>query len=121
MGIKTGLIMCQDINLTDTATSCQAAIPHKKLPISEIMGLDSSLGVFSLEEDGSFYLKVMADKPFQIRLWMKKEMLFRACDWIWLRPNERRGCVGCHEDQELVPENRIPLAVKKAPVKIPII
>jgi hypothetical protein len=28
--------------------------------------------------------------------------------------------VGCHEDPEMVPENRIPLAVKKPPVLIPV-
>jgi hypothetical protein len=39
---------------------------------------------------------------------------------MWLRPNERRGCVGCHEDHELVPDNRVPLSVKKPPVKIPV-
>ena len=39
--------------------------------------------------------------------------------WIWLRPNERRGCIGCHEDHEMVPENRVPLAVKTSPVNIP--
>jgi hypothetical protein len=39
---------------------------------------------------------------------------------MWLRPNERRGCVGCHEDPELVPANRVPLAVKKNPVGVPV-
>jgi len=28
--------------------------------------------------------------------------------------------VGCHEDNELVPENRVPLSVKKPPVIIPV-
>ena len=41
--------------------------------------------------------------------------------WIWLRPNERRGCVGCHEDHEMVPGNIQPVAVKFPPVSIPVI
>jgi hypothetical protein len=63
----------------------------------------------------------MADKPFKIRTIDKDgNVLHGPCDWIWLRPNERRGCVGCHEDQEMVPENRVSLAVKKSPVVIPV-
>jgi hypothetical protein len=85
------------------------------------MGIDSSLGVVQVEEDGSFYLKVMADKPFRIQTIDKNgHVLQGPCGWIWLRPNERRGCVGCHEDHEMVPENRVPLAVKILPVTIPV-
>jgi hypothetical protein len=40
--------------------------------------------------------------------------------WLWIRPNERRGCVGCHEDNEMVPANRLANAVKKAPVAVPV-
>jgi hypothetical protein len=39
---------------------------------------------------------------------------------MWIRPNERRGCVGCHEDHEQTPENRVPLAVKNLPVNVPV-
>jgi hypothetical protein len=28
--------------------------------------------------------------------------------------------VGCHEDHEIAPENRIPLAVKSQPVALPV-
>ena len=31
------------------------------------MGIDSILGLVKVEEDGSFYLKVIADIPFRIR------------------------------------------------------
>jgi hypothetical protein len=77
--------------------------------------------VVQVEEDGSFYLKVMADTPFQIRtLDDKGNVLNSSCSWMWLRPNERRGCVGCHEDPEIVPDNRVVFAVRKAPVIIPV-
>ena len=33
----------------------------------EIVGIDSSLGIVDVEEDGSFYLKIIADKPFRIQ------------------------------------------------------
>ena len=117
--IKTGLIMCQDVNVEDNPAKI-SGVMLKKISKVEIMGIDSSLGVFKPSGDGSFYLKVIADKPFQIRTLDEMGNVIRKCDWIWLRPNERRGCVGCHEDQDIVPDNRIPLAVRKAPVGIPV-
>ena len=86
-----------------------------------IIGIDSALGEINVERDGSFYLKVIADTPFQIQtIDDKGNVVGEPCGWIYLRPNERRGCVGCHEDPEMVPENKYPLAVKKAPVNVPV-
>jgi hypothetical protein len=117
MGVKTGLLMCQDINVSNVQTS---TIVSKASRI-KIVGIDSTLGYVDVAEDGSFYLKVMADKPFQIQTVDKDGRVSRSsCGWIWLRPNERRGCVGCHEDPENVPANRVPLAVKTSPVVIPV-
>lgn len=116
MGVKTGLLLCQDINVLDMKPSAT----FSKSSRIRIMGIDSTLGFVDVAEDGSFYLKVMADKPFQIQTVDKDGNVSRSsCGWIWLRPNERRGCVGCHEDPEIVPGNRVPLSVKKSPVIIP--
>jgi hypothetical protein len=120
MGVKTGLLLCQDLNISDLEYAGIAS-SHSKAYQIEVIGIDSSLGVVQAEKDGSFYLKVMADKPFKFRaLDDKGNALGKSCDWIWIRPNERRGCVGCHEDHEMVPENRLPLAVKNLPVNIPV-
>lgn len=116
MGVKTGLLLCEDVNTPNGVTSLPAVKPINRI---EIIGIDSTLGVVDIAEDGSFYLKVMADKPFKIRSIDKDGKIHDSCDWMSLRPNERRGCVGCHEDPELVPGNRIPLSVKKSPVIIP--
>jgi hypothetical protein len=116
--IKTGLIVCQDVNLLEPQIA-HTSPPPTKTSYIEIMGIDSLLGVIQPEEDGSFYLKVIANKPFQIRSVNKEGHITQKCDWIWLRPNERHGCIGCHENHELVPENRIPLAVKKPPISVP--
>ncbi len=117
--VKTGLIMCQDVNVVDPGLSGKISQMPKGKSI-EVLGIDSLLGVADVEEDGSFYLKVKANTPFRIQTIDKSGKVINGpCDWIWLMPNERRGCVGCHEDHEMTPENRIPLAVKKGPVKIP--
>jgi hypothetical protein len=116
MGVKSGLLMCQDINVPDR----QPTSSFSKASRIKIIGIDSTLGYVDVAEDGSFYLKVMADKPFQIQIVDKDgHVTNSSCGWIWLRPNERRGCVGCHEDPEIVPGNRVPLAVKKSPVIVP--
>ena len=119
MGVKTGLIMCQDINMTDIQSSgIKASLPMASR--IEIMGIDSTLGIVDVAADGSFYLKVIADKPFRIQTIDKNgKVLMGPGAWIWLRPNERRGCVGCHQDPEMVPGNKVPLAVQKEPVNIP--
>ena len=120
MGVKTGLLLCQDIHVLDLQSQHMPSAIPKAVGI-EVLGIDSTLGVVQVEEDGSFYLKVMADKPFRIRTVDKNgQRLEGPCGWIWLRPNERRGCIGCHEDRELVPENKQPLSVKKPPVIIPV-
>lgn len=120
MGVKTGLLLCQDISLSDQQSTANASSFPKASRI-EMIGIDSTLGVVQVEEDGSFYLKVIADTPFQIRTIDEKgNVLHGPCGWIWLRPNERRGCVGCHENPEMVPGNRVPLSVKKSPVNIPV-
>ena len=119
MGVKTGLILCQDINVSDSRLSDKAAASHRSARI-EIVGIDSTLGFVDVETDGSFYLKVTADTPFKMQTVDKDgKVLHNSSAWIWLRPNERRGCVGCHQDPEMAPSNRVPLSVNKSPAVIP--
>ncbi|MCK4466246.1 MAG: hypothetical protein KAU83_11095 [Bacteroidales bacterium] len=116
---STGLLFCQDINVTATQHDTNLLFLSKATKI-EVLGIDKSLGIVPVEEDGSFYLKIFADTPIQLQTIDENGKIVRGPSaWIWLRPNERRGCVGCHEDHELVPENKVPLSVKKSPVYIP--
>jgi len=118
--VKTGLLLCQDINFLNTHGKNNLSVINKAGKI-EVIGVDTTYGVVEVEEDGSFQLKVMADTPFRIRTLDKDgNVVGGPCSWLWLRPNERRGCIGCHEDPELVPDNIVSLAVKKPPVIIPV-
>jgi hypothetical protein len=63
-----------------------------------------------VEEDGSFNIEVPANKPIRLQTVDAKGQVLRTCAWIWARNHESRGCIGCHEDGELVPENRFPKA-----------
>jgi hypothetical protein len=119
-GVKTGLILCQNLNVTGLQ-SPESEFNFAKADRVEIMGIDSSLGVIKAQKDGSVFLKVAADMPFRIITKDKdNKVIGGPGSWLYLRPNERRGCVGCHEDQEIVPSNRYSLAVGKLPVPVPV-
>ena len=116
---STGQLFCQDINVT--AKPYDNLAEAVEASMIEVLGLDESMGIVPVEEDGSFYLNVLADTPFRIQtLDDKKQVVNGPSGWLWVRPFERRGCVGCHEDPELVPKNFVPLSVKKQPVSIPV-
>ena len=119
MDIKTGLLLCQDVNFTDMQSSEDINSDSKAVKI-EVMGIDTSLGIVDVEKDGSFYLKLLADTPFRIQSMDESGNVVNGPgSWLYLRPNERRGCVGCHENNEQVPLNKQPLSVKKEPIIIP--
>jgi hypothetical protein len=73
------------------------------------------LGEFDIEADGSFHVQVPANMPVQIQTLDANGMALRTCAWIWVKNKAKRGCVGCHEDNELSPENVFSDAVGKPP------
>jgi hypothetical protein len=112
----TALLMSQDIN-------------HSMLPVNDgikgdtladrirVSTLEGELAVVEVKADGSFYLKLDAETPLRIEaLNSQGETVRGPSNWIYLRDNERRACVGCHADPELAPINIQPLAVKEDPV-----
>lgn len=120
MAVKSGQLLCQDINILGPETIINA-VPGKKIKRIEILGIHSSMGKVEAEDDGSVYLKAVADTPFRIQTIDEEgKAVSGPGGWIWIRPNERRGCVGCHEDPERVPDNRLSLAVRKKPAIIPV-
>ncbi len=76
------------------------------------------LGEVPVEVDGSFNVEVPADIPIELQLLDEHGMALRSCGWIWVKNNEPRGCIGCHEDQDLTPENRLVEAVKKPSIPL---
>ena len=116
---QTGLLLCQDINYIGFHENTLQTDALKAVKV-EILGLESSLGIVDAEKDGSVYLKIKADMPFQLQTLNEEgEIVKGPSSWINLRPNERRACVGCHQGNEIVPENRQPLSVLKEPIPIP--
>ncbi|MGO8752181.1 MAG: hypothetical protein ACLQNE_40095 [Thermoguttaceae bacterium] len=70
------------------------------------------------EKLGSFSLDVPAGTPLELQIVDGQGMALRSCGWIWAKNHEPRGCVGCHEDGELTPENALPLAVTEDSIRL---
>lgn len=77
------------------------------------------LGEAPVETDGSCYLSIPACTPVRLQTLDANSVVLKAMrSWIWVMPNEARGCIGCHEDRELTPPNRHVLALRKPPVGV---
>jgi hypothetical protein len=120
---RTGTILCLDARLTDRATTggppaaalqVLAATPRPAAGAAAAPYAPDTTLVAStpLAGDGSVAMEVPADVP----------LVFRTVDadgatrqdsrgWAWIRPGETRACIGCHEDREIAPPNRVPEAV----------
>jgi hypothetical protein len=70
------------------------------------------MGTAPVEDDGSFFVRVPADTPLRMQLLNGEGKTLRTMRrWIWVRRGTSRGCIGCHENKELAPENRVPAAI----------
>ncbi len=69
------------------------------------------LGEAAVEDDGSFNISIPANTPVQLQLLDERGAALRSCTWIWTKNHESRGCIGCHEDGELTPEDRFAKAL----------
>ena len=73
------------------------------------------LGEAPVEADGSFFVELPGDTPFSIQLLDEGGRALQSMHrWIWVRRGTSRGCIGCHENKELAPENRVTDAVRRA-------
>lgn len=73
------------------------------------------LGTAPVEQDGSFFVQVLADQPLQIELLdASGKTLKREAGYFWMRRGEQRACVGCHAGPETAPENAVPMTLLKS-------
>lgn len=63
------------------------------------------LGETPVHPDGSFNVEVPANMSIELQLVDESGLALRSCGWVWTRNHFNQGCVGCHEDPELTPEN----------------
>ncbi len=118
MDSKSALLMCMNSDFS-TLPPDPASGKDQKAKFVRIIGLKGLLSEVPVEDDGSFYVDISSDVPVQFETVNAEGKLLRGpSSWVWMRPNERRGCIGCHENREMAPENRVALAIKKMPVKV---
>lgn len=120
---KTGRVLCLNSYVSADAPHGRIAtsITQVRVMALEQGGRERTLGNAPVEKDGSFYIKVPADTPIRFALLDTKGRVIRAQkSWIWARPGEDRGCLGCHEDQALAPENHWPQTLSRFDTPTPV-
>ncbi len=107
---STGTLLC--LNVHASRIDAVARAQGGAIRAVRVLGADGETrGEAPVEADGSFFLEVPADQPLQLELLGPGGVLAADHSGFWVRPNENRGCIGCHEDPELAPENRVALAL----------
>jgi hypothetical protein len=72
------------------------------------------LGEAQVELDGSFFVTLPGDTPFYMQLLDREGMALQSMStWVWGRRGTSRSCIGCHENREYAPENRVSQALLK--------
>lgn len=78
-----------------------------------------TLGEVALSADGSFLVEVPSDVALSLEALDGEGRVLRRCGpTFWVRPGENRSCIGCHEPHNVAPDNRRPLAVAGAAVRL---
>jgi len=72
-----------------------------------------------VEQDGSFFVSVPADRPIRFALLDGNGAVLRQeHGWFWIRGGEQRYCVGCHAGPERGSENRVPAVLMRSTVPV---
>ena len=80
-----------------------------RLEAQDANGRPVAMGTAPVEQDGSFFVKVPADRAIRFVLFdAEGNMLRQQHGWFWIRRGEQRYCVGCHAGPERAPENAVP-------------
>ncbi|NLX53686.1 MAG: hypothetical protein GXY58_01080 [Planctomycetaceae bacterium] len=77
------------------------------------------LGTVPVESDGSAYFRAPANKPLYFQAVDAQGRAVQSMRSVtYLRPGERRGCVGCHETPGSAPPTHSLLALERPPSQI---
>ena len=80
-----------------------------RVQAQDAKGRAVEMGTAPVDPDGSFFVKVPADRPIRFELLdFRGAVLRQELGWFWARGGEQRICVGCHAGPERASENRVP-------------
>jgi hypothetical protein len=128
---ETGVFFCLSTHISDHSEIQGLARAGRFKRVRVIEGLPAHrlqatpvtsqqvLGEVDLASDGSFHIEVPAQVPLRFELLNDSgEVSAQQHTWTWVMPREWRGCIGCHEDREMVAPNRLAEATVKPAVKL---
>lgn len=130
----TGVLFCQNARYTQKTTagwshvrairvlagsgltvrSAHSYIVHSGSDVRE-------LGTVPLAPDGSFSIEVPADTPIALQaVDAEGRSELNEMSWIYVRPGEQRGCIGCHHKRQAAPliDGPMPLALQTDPLRL---
>lgn len=131
-GIPTGFLYCQNARNTRHRSADISRIravriyegkPFVLAPTRSIymhIGTEArELGTVPLGEDGSFYVEVPADRALSMQaVDGEGRAVISELSWVYVRPGERRSCVGCHAQTGLAPRAVRPKATAGRPLRL---
>jgi HEAT repeat protein len=130
----TGILFCQNARFTKNTTAGWPHIRAIRVLAGRGLTLRSShsyivhagsdvaeLGTVPLAPDGSFAIEVPADTAIAFQaVDAEGRSELNEMSWIYVRPSEKRGCVGCHQPRQVTPPTALaPMqAMKTPPLKL---
>lgn len=108
--LTTGMV--KRVRLAEGIVLPAAPGPKGAKPGTSVTIVRRLVGEAPVATDGSFNLEVPADTPLLLQSLDERGMALATCGWIWVKPGEKRGCIGCHEDPERIPENEYVIALR---------
>jgi len=116
-GRATGTLLCLDVRASRLAAI--AALPPgraAKVQAFDVLpdggGRGPVVAEAPVHPDGSFLLEAPADRLLGLVLRDRDGIELASLEsGVWVRPNESRGCVGCHAPDDRAPANRRPMAI----------
>ena len=116
-GTGTGVLFCQNARFTKNTTAGWKHVRAIRVLAGKGLTLRSShsyivhagsdvteLGTVPLAPDGSFAVEVPADTAIAFQaVDAEGRSELNEMSWIYVRPGETRGCVGCHQPRQVTP------------------
>ena len=77
------------------------------------------LGTIPLHPDGSFFVEVPADRALAFQaIDGEGRAVINEFTWIYVRPDERVSCIGCHEERNQAPKHAESMALRSPAVRL---
>ncbi len=130
----TGVLYCQNARFTQKTTAGWPNVRAIRVIAGTGLTTRSShsyivhagnetveLGTVPIAADGSFAVEVPADTPIALQaVDAEGRSELNEMSWIYVRPGEKRGCVGCHHSRQTAPlsDETVPLALRTQPLRL---